>query len=109
MGQALQQYVVDTFRESFREGSGGEHIDARFRAGVFLILKSQLLIILYSVRLGIYSRRIKIILYSECGVCLAMAGLILLIHPNKTNFTHVIHLLFSELRPWSFGVCFLYP
>ena len=31
----------------------------------------------------------QIILYSECDVCLAMAGLIVFIRPNKTNSTHV--------------------
>ena len=89
--------VVDGFCGSFRDGSAGDRIDARFFAGVFLIFRI-LFITLYSVQLGTYLSMMPIILYSECGVCLAMAGLIVLLRPNKSNSTHVIDfLLFLNL------------
>ena len=99
--------VVDGFCGSFRDGSAGDRIDARFLAGVFLIFRI-FFITLYSVPLGTYFSILQIILFSECVVCLAMAGLILLIRPNKTNSTHVIDfLLFLNLGLGAF-ICAVY-
>ena len=82
--------VTDAFFVSFRNGSPRDGIDGRFFVGILQVFRL-FLVVLYSVPVGIesdYSSR-GINFISEFAVCLAMAGLILLIRPYRYNWTNV--------------------
>ena len=81
--QALQQLWM-AFVEVSGMGSAGDRIDARFLAGVFLMFRIFFYHFVFS-SLGTYFLMLQNNFILRMCVCLAMAGLILLIRPNKTN------------------------
>ena len=80
--------VGDAFFGSFRNGSTGDGRDARFFASMLLIFRI-VFVAMYSIPIGFFPSIKVVILILESGICLVIAGLILLVRPYKSFSTNI--------------------